>query len=271
MGTQDKLDSQEAYIGAVREDYLALAAKVGKRIKDHAIEVMGIREGFSVLDAGCGSGEDLVSLANHVGTTGQVVGLDFDADLLAQAQKAVEAAKLTERVTLREGSLLQLPFESNHFDVVHTERVLLHIKEIETAVQELARVTKPGGKVVLVENDYGSLSVETPHTDMVRRYSTWAIEQMLTNGYAGRKLKGQMAKAGLQDIRIEVMPWYYDSYAVYSALTNDGQRLSNAAIALGIITPEEWAAYDQNLQDLDAEGAFFATSNLILACGMKPQ
>lgn len=270
MSTQNNSDSQELYIGSVREDYLALAAKVGKAIKDRAIEMMDIREGFTVLDAGCGSGEDLVNLANRVGASGQVVGLDFDAELLAEAQKAVEAANMSERVTLREGSLLQLPFADNQFDVVHTERVLLHIKEMETAVQELARVTKPGGKVVLVENDYGSLSVETPHLEIARRYSSWAVEQVLANGYAGRKVKGQMARVGLKEIQIEIMPWHYNSYAVFAALTDDKQRLSNAAIALGVVAQEEWEAYDQGLQKLDAEGAFFAVSNLILACGIKP-
>ena len=271
MSTQNNPDSYpQEYIGAIREDYLALAAKVGKVIKDRAIEMMDIREGFTVLDAGCGSGEDLVSLANRVGAVGQVVGLDFDAGLLAEAQKAVGAANVSERVVLREGSLLQLPFADNHFDVVHTERVLMHIKEAETAVQELARVTKPGGKVVLVENDYGSFSVETPHMEIFRRYSTWAIEQALANGFAGRKLKSQMTKVGLKEIEIEIMPWDYTNYAVFAALTNDSKRVSNPAIALGVITQEEWEAYDQGLQKLDAEGAFFATCNLILTSGVKP-
>lgn len=257
------------YMGSVGEDYLKTAAQLGQAIKARAIALMTLHEGATVLDVGCGSGEDLLSLAKGVGSSGRVVGLDFSPELLAQARLLVSKENLAEIVELQEGDALNLPFEDNLFDVVHTERVLMHIKEAEKAISELIRVTKPNGKLVLVETDFGSLSVETPHTETQRRLSLWAIEKMLNNGYGGRKLKGQMKMAGLQDVTVEIHTWYYDNYQVFSELTNEGQRVSEGAIAMGIITREEWSLLEESWKALDKAGGFFATSNLIIACGVK--
>jgi len=93
----------------------------------------------SVLEAGCGTGLILDRVAKFAD---KAVGVDLSAGMLAKA-----AARGLEVV---QGSVSDLPFADARFDVVYSYKVLAHVAEIEMALVEMARVTRPGG-VVLAE------------------------------------------------------------------------------------------------------------------------
>ena len=100
------------------------------------------------LDSGCGTGGLAFALAPHVG---EVVGVDVRADYL---EAAVERAP--ENVRFVEGDAMALPFEYGMFDIAACIRVLHHVRRPELAVSELARVTRPGGRL-LVADQLGSV------------------------------------------------------------------------------------------------------------------
>jgi SAM-dependent methyltransferase len=100
------------------------------------------------LDTGCGTGSLAFALAPHVS---EVVGVDTRADYLEAARAAAPA-----NVRLVEGDVMALPFGYAEFDLACTHRVLHHVRRPELAVSELARVTRPGGKI-LVADQLGSI------------------------------------------------------------------------------------------------------------------
>lgn len=96
-----------------------------------------------VLDAGCGRGALVRALAPHVA---EVVGVDEDEGALAAAREAAPA-----NATFVAGDVTALPFAFGSFDVACCVGVLHHVRRPELVVSELARVTRPGGCVVVVD------------------------------------------------------------------------------------------------------------------------
>jgi SAM-dependent methyltransferase len=97
----------------------------------------------AVLDVGCGTGALAFAFAPHVA---EVVGLDSDAQYLEAAR-----AIAPEHVSFVEGDAMALPFSYAQFDIAASHRLLHHVRRPELAVSELARVTRPGGRLFIVD------------------------------------------------------------------------------------------------------------------------
>ncbi|HUF02298.1 MAG TPA: methyltransferase domain-containing protein [Gaiellaceae bacterium] len=97
----------------------------------------------AVLDTGCGTGALAFALAPHVA---EVVGLDVDAEYLEAARE-----NAPDNVRFVEGDATAIPFGYGEFDVAASHRVLHHVRRPELAVSELARVTRLGGRVFVVD------------------------------------------------------------------------------------------------------------------------
>ncbi len=104
----------------------------------------GLVPGLDVLDAACGTGNVAIPAAR---TGASVTGLDLVPELLAGA--AAWAAREGVPVTLREGNVEEMPFEDRSFDVVLSMFGAMFAARPEKVAAELARVTRPGGRVVL--------------------------------------------------------------------------------------------------------------------------
>ncbi len=100
------------------------------------------------LDSGCGTGAIAFALAPHVG---EVVGADMRLEYLEAARERAPA-----NVSFVEGDAMALPFDYASFDIAACVRMLHHVHRPELAVSELARVTRPGGRV-LVGDQLGSV------------------------------------------------------------------------------------------------------------------
>ena len=105
------------------------------------IEVDAVREfahGKRVLEAGCGTGLVLARLAR---VASEAHGFDLSPGMVAKARERGLSVSL--------GSVTQVPFRSDSFDLVCSFKVLAHVPDIQRALRELARVTRPGGTLVL--------------------------------------------------------------------------------------------------------------------------
>ncbi|MBT3388456.1 MAG: methyltransferase domain-containing protein [Desulfobacula sp.] len=105
--------------------------------------------GTQVLDAGCGIGGSSRLIAQQFGC--KVTGLDLADKFINAANFLTTCTKQETQVSFKQGSILDLPFEKNTFDLVLCQHVLMNIKDKSRAVKEFFRVLKPGGKLVLHE------------------------------------------------------------------------------------------------------------------------
>lgn len=111
----------------------------------------GLKPGDRALDVASGTAELALIMARQVGPDGHVWGIDLSPEMLRVGARKVERAGLNDRITLRQGNALSLPFEDEAFHCVATGFAMRNVADIETAVREMARVTKPGGRVLCLE------------------------------------------------------------------------------------------------------------------------
>jgi demethylmenaquinone methyltransferase/2-methoxy-6-polyprenyl-1,4-benzoquinol methylase len=122
-----------------------------KPIIHQAIQALQLPLGSRGLDAGCGIGLQALLLAEAVGHTGHVTGLDLSQELLVHGEEIVKQAGLSDRISFREGDVRKLPFKNNAFDWAWSANCIGYAPlEPLPLVKELARVVKPGGIVAIL-------------------------------------------------------------------------------------------------------------------------
>ncbi|MFC1609636.1 arsenite methyltransferase [Myxococcota bacterium] len=107
-----------------------------------------VRAGEVVLDLGSGAGIDLLLAAQKVGPSGRVIGVDMTDDMIDRARANIEAANL-ENVEVRKGIIEQLPVEDSSVDWVISNCVINLSPEKDLVFAEIARVLKPGGRMLV--------------------------------------------------------------------------------------------------------------------------
>ncbi|MEM9416075.1 MAG: metalloregulator ArsR/SmtB family transcription factor [Planctomycetota bacterium] len=143
---------------------------------------------WTVADLGCGSGALAADLARYVK---HVIGIDNNPAMLKAARRRLKEHKNTE---LRKGELAELPIEDDACDATLCVLVLTYLDDPAAAVAEMARVVKPGGKVVVLD---------------LLAHDRDAFRRQMGQVHAGFKpstLKRMMREAGLAGVRCEPLP-----------------------------------------------------------------
>lgn len=255
--------------GYVSADYLRKTADMLAHVKRRTYELMNIRPGAKVLDAGCGPGVDTIPLAQRVGASGSVVGIDVDTDMLAQADARASAEGLSGRVIHRWADATQLPDGDGTYDACRAERlfqVLPKSVSPEAVLREIVRVTRPGGRIVAADADWASASLDLEDAGLERRLAQFFAERLRPNGYAGRQLYRWFRRAGLTDIEVEVFPIVH----THSSRTHYGDWLQREAMAAGVITADEATRWRAAMAQADEAGEFFASGCMVVVAGTKP-
>jgi demethylmenaquinone methyltransferase/2-methoxy-6-polyprenyl-1,4-benzoquinol methylase len=126
-----------------------MTAGMHHRWRERAADLACVGPGGSALDVCCGTGDLALELARRVRPRGRVVGLDFSAPMLELAQaKSREAG---ESVAWVRGNALELPFEAGEFDAATVGFGARNVVDLERGIAEMARVVRPGGRVVILE------------------------------------------------------------------------------------------------------------------------
>ncbi|MFX1355545.1 MAG: class I SAM-dependent methyltransferase [Promethearchaeota archaeon] len=116
-----------------------------------AIGVLHLPEGSRGLDAGCGIGLQVPLLAEAVGPSGHVTGLDLRPEFLVEAERIAEESGLSGQVFFQQGDVNKLPFEHDTFDWIWSASCVGYgFEEPLPLVKELVRVVRPGGIVAIL-------------------------------------------------------------------------------------------------------------------------
>lgn len=109
----------------------------------------GAQPGMRVLDCATGTGDLALSFAKVVGRNGHVVGTDFNADMLSFAP--AKSAKANVDITWEVADAMALPYADASFDIASISFGIRNVDDPVVALSEMARVVKPGGRVVVLE------------------------------------------------------------------------------------------------------------------------
>lgn len=171
-----------------------------------------LQPNFKVLDVGSGPGSITLDLAkNYLTKGGSVIGVEPTQELIDTANKLKESTEpQLDNVKFQLGSIYELPFEDNTFDLVHSHQVVIHLQDPIKGLQELARVTKPGGYVAVKDADLDSI-ITSPekYTILKEYYVQKAKNATSTDRKAGRRLREKAIKAGYKPENISTSQSYW--------------------------------------------------------------
>jgi arsenite methyltransferase len=154
----------QAYVGTTKH-------MGGFEATKELIELCHINEETYVLDVGCGVGATACYLAKKYGC--RVVGVDLRESMIARSNERAQKEGVEDVVEFRVADVRDLPFDGAFFDVVLCESVATFIADKQGVVDELARVTKPGGYVGLNEEIW----LQTPTAEIIAHVQrTWDIK-----------------------------------------------------------------------------------------------
>ena len=114
----------------------------------HHLEQIGIDSGWACLEVGAGAGSIMHWLCDCVGESGRVVAVDIDPRFIEGTQRVNLEIRCLDIVTTK--------LEANFYDLVHVRAVLMHIRNRDTAFQNLIRALKPGGWLLVEEPDFAN-------------------------------------------------------------------------------------------------------------------
>ena len=123
------------------------------RLTDWGLARISIEAHSTILDIGCGGGRTVSKLA-AIATEGQVCGIDYSDESVAVSQKTNARWIDVGRVEIRQGSVSQLPFPDDVFDLVTAVETHYFWPDLAADTREVLRVLKPGGALILIAEAY---------------------------------------------------------------------------------------------------------------------
>jgi len=146
MWTMSVFDRPSTFETWDKEYYPPLARWYYDRAIPRMVASLGPELGATVLDAGCGPGVHSIRVA-QMGY--QVHSVDLSESVIEEARRRADRAGVSDRIVFEQADLTHLEFPDASFECVFSWGVVIHIPDVAAALSELARVTKPGGRLAL--------------------------------------------------------------------------------------------------------------------------
>ncbi len=220
------------------------------------IKALAPRVGEQILDIGSGPGFLALDLAHAVGPTGRVTGIDISDSMLALAQSRCVDQPWVE-------------FREVEFDAAAVTQVYEYVADIGSALAELHRVLRPGGRALVLDTDWESLVLHTSDPDRSRRILD-AWDQHLINPMLPRTLIPELRHAGFAPTHSAVLPIYNPDYDLDTYSYGWISLVVSFVIRRTDITKAEAKAWAEDLRQLAERGEYFFSLNRYLFLVEKP-
>jgi ubiquinone/menaquinone biosynthesis C-methylase UbiE len=237
------------------------------RVRRRFLRFIPVRAGQRVLEVGCGTGAVARDLAAFVGRRGRVVGIDPSRAVLTRA-RALSRGSAGARILLREADGARLPFRDAQFDVALAVTVILHVAEPLAVVKEMVRVTRPGGRVALQDQDFGNVAAAHPDRDTTDAIMSGVARRIYPEPYSGRRLPGLLLAAGLERPRLLTDIFQDTTLTPFSKAFLE-RRAANA-LRFGIVDARGAQRWLDGFTALVARGSFVLTMNYYGAVATRP-
>lgn len=150
-----QVDKQEGQMGSYAPWYDLIMAFMTfgkeKKLRQDTIKLAQVKPGDKVLEIGCGTGSLTLAAKEQAGPSGEVTGIDIAPEMVAKARQ--KATRNGADVSFQEGSIDNIPFPDNHFDVVMCSFMIFHMPEDVRmkGFTEIFRVLKSGGHLFILD------------------------------------------------------------------------------------------------------------------------
>ena len=229
------------------------------------LEIVAPRSGERALDIGCGPGFVAEELAQAVGTSGEIHAIDSsESSVMMTRRRCAEFPNVQVQVA----DATQLPYPDAYFDLAVSTQVYEYVPDVPSALSELRRVLRPGGRAAIIDTDWHSILWHSSDpVRMARILKAW--DEHLAHPVLPRTLGPLLRDAGFSLRDCKVIPYLDvtykpENYSFYMTKTIRGFVRGRHGI-----TREEADAWSKDLQELANSGAYFFCLNRFLFLAEK--
>lgn len=229
-------------------------------------DALEARPGQQILDIGCGPGFYASELSRQVGPEGSVVAVDTNAAMLAVAQRRCAAHT---NVAFHEADATSLPVPDDAFDRAVCVQVLEYVPDVDAALREMHRVLRPGGRAVVWDIDWATLSMHSADPARMQR-TLQAWDEHLHDPSLPRTLAPRMRSAGFADVTMTGHAFTtidMDPDAFGPGLLPLMERNIATVAAVGVEGARAWA---EEQRDLGERGEFYFACIQFCCTGVRP-
>ncbi len=209
-------------------------------ITERLIRDAGIHTGLRVLDLGCGNGEVTKLLAEAVGSSGEVVGIDINADALALADEKLQKEGFTN-YTFIQSDISSRDLKPGIFDAIVGRRVLMYLKDQAEVMRRLNGLLKSGGVIAFQESDATITSRKSSAMPVHERANHWLWRTVEAEGgkiNTGFQLPSLLASSGfvVKNVRAEAI---IQGQSLHYPLSAVVKAVLPRIVAKGVATADE--------------------------------
>ena len=227
------------------------------------LNLLNLRTGEHAIDVGSGNGALVRDMLKLVGNNGHACGVDNSEIMTGLANKICPEA------TFLKGEAISLPIEDATYDVLTTSQLLCFIGDVPGVLREFHRILKPGGRMLILDTDWGSLIWNSRNQALMDR-----VMKLYTTPYANpylpRSLSKQIIEAGFTSLEkhsFALLNWERSSDS-YSQQTSEFVR--QLIEKSSDFTKDDWHEWDQDLRETEANGEYLFSLNRYLFKAQKP-
>ncbi len=228
-------------------------------------EYLRLRPGLRVLEVGCGPGDFDRAMAPLVLPAGRITAVDYSETMIHEETERLRGTDLP--IDFRQADVHALPFEAGTFDRALATQVFQHLPGPEKGLEEMVRVVRPGGWVVITEPDWDTRVISLSDRNVARAVARkWA--EGVPNAGIARQLPRMFRDAGLTNVRIDPSPYLLsenDPETVRELVALPLEELREA----GAISDDDARTALQNVEERILDGSFVDMAILLRVFGEK--
>ena len=249
-------ESNQERQGLLGNNYNRLAVKYFNQLS--------IPSNSRILDLGCGQGE-ATRLLHQIFSPTDCIGFDMDEALLKIARNKNENGN---GPSFQQGNAKKLPFDNDQFDLVYARLLLLHVPDFEEVANEMIRVTKPNGTIMVqdlvIPNDVG---LHPKHWAFEK--TNQAMRELFANPEVGKQLPLTFHKMGLNNITIRSDIYLlHQTSAAKKLMRQTAEGMIDGMIEKGIIEESEVPDFIDQLKQIEQDNSYtFLTNPFITIWG----
>ncbi|MEX0347568.1 MAG: methyltransferase domain-containing protein [Rhizobiaceae bacterium] len=229
-------------------------------VRDAYFEVIDLPSASHVLELGCGTGAVCRAIARWPGFRGEVVGSDLSQSLVESAKQLTEESGV-EGVTFLQADGQGSTQHQGEFDLVLGHTVISHVADPDAFLKEAIRLTRRGGRVVIHDGDYASMTFNTGAPDFDTTLPPKYFDAIIANPFVMREMPARLKRLVVNTVdAIGAMVLEAGTGEYFPSLI---RNYAPIAVAAGTVKEDEAAGWISALDRSLADGSFFGSCNFI--------
>lgn len=236
------------------------------RRRNTALAALDARPGERIVDLGCGPGFYVAELSRQVGPDGIVIAVDPSETMLDETRRRCANAA---NVEVRSGSATDIVLADNSVDAVISVQVLEYVENVAAALTVMRNAVKPGGRIVVWDVDWETVSWFSADPVRMRRILT-AWDDHLAHPALPQWLGGALREAGFVDVAMRAHPYVHAGFGLEGYGSGILRFIAGYVVGRRGITQPDVDAWMDEQVDLAGTGRYYFACTQFCFTAVKP-